>query len=492
MTRVSLWWAEFKVLGGWASSPVVVAAMLLAAPPAAGAPNPDKAHITVDGTTIAITPTGIDDTANIEWAMANLRAGGTVVLDGAAFALSETVDATNFNGALVGLGVGQTTIHLLDGFGQSELLGSVPIGIALVYDPDLPRNWRGTTPVTLSDFTLVVDGGAGAVWSNHGAPSVEVGGIYIVGNLESPPLPTETPTGVDLTLERLAMVGTPNDNSDGLHPWLTSMTWPFATERIYGGTHHYRDLSFESTGYSLVLSHQDSVVEIEDIDATATTAFGGAIQAVRVLDNRGSYVSIRRLSTIAAPGVQVGAFEGEPSTYVIADCDIDHPMFAWGWFGFELGDWATERSTFAITGNTIHAAGMSSAPISMVGLEDALIADNDVTLGGPVWEYGGNWGNFGFSLVGANDNLFVGNTCVGCGVVVAGDDNALLANHIAHVPGVGAVVAGNGNVLSLNLFEDIAWDGVVLQGNDNTVLLNAFENIGGVPIADYGTGNVTP
>jgi len=79
-------------------------------------PNPDPARVLKRGRGWLVLPNGVDDQANLEWALRNTEAGGTVKLDPGIYKFGRTVIVPDFDGKLVGAGADKTTITCSDAF----------------------------------------------------------------------------------------------------------------------------------------------------------------------------------------------------------------------------------------------------------------------------------------------------------------------------------------------------------------------------------------
>jgi hypothetical protein len=461
---------------------------------AAGGPNPDPDHVAVIGNKIVIMPTGIDDTANLEWAMANVNAGGVVRLEGESFRVSEAIDAINFNGSLVGLGADKTTIHLLDGFGTSELLmpWPMPWGLVLYYNPDYPQNWTGQAKAALRGFAIVADGDAGGYPGFWGA---EVSGVYVTGDLfeSGGPAPYEKPAGVDLTFEGLIFKGSPYAAADELHPTASTMYAPFIMERFHGGTHRIRQVRVEDAAQFGLAALYDCDVDVADLSSVVTEGPGPGLPAVWLFQSGKCQFAVRRLHTVGRPGVwtltgpsDFWPTPTDPSVYMIDQCEINQPAHGW-WGALELSDSAApERSEFIVTGNRIRV-DLPTWPILFIGVEDALVAHNQIVASGATVD-----DHVAIVLDEASlGNRLTTNKLTGGGLVVAGSDNEILGNQVEAVPGDGLVVAGDRNHVLHNAFRQISGNGIVLTGDENEVRLNIFKDVAGEAVVDLGAGNIT-
>lgn len=101
--------AGAAVGGGW----VLPKADALAQPGAQRS-NPDPSHIKAKGAGFRVLPNGVDDHANLEWALRNTAAGGTVRLVAGTYRMGSTAVVPDFDGKLVGAGAGKTTITCTD------------------------------------------------------------------------------------------------------------------------------------------------------------------------------------------------------------------------------------------------------------------------------------------------------------------------------------------------------------------------------------------
>lgn len=102
--------------------------------------NPDPVNIKARGRGWLVQPTGGDDHDNLEWALRNTQAGGTVRLVSGTYKLSTVVIVADFNGSLVGNGAQHTTVTCTDEF--SYELWEAPGGgkdLGLPKPPPLPR-----------------------------------------------------------------------------------------------------------------------------------------------------------------------------------------------------------------------------------------------------------------------------------------------------------------------------------------------------------------
>lgn len=81
---------------------------------AAIGPNPDASHITPRGRGFRVLPSGGDDRVNLEWALCNTSAGGTVELVAGTYKLGGAAIVPDFDGRLVGAGAGRTTLTCTD------------------------------------------------------------------------------------------------------------------------------------------------------------------------------------------------------------------------------------------------------------------------------------------------------------------------------------------------------------------------------------------
>ena len=77
---------------------------------------PDPDHILQQGQGWRVLPNGIDDQANLEWALSNTPSGGTVRLVMGNYKLAKPVVVADFDGALVGAGAARTSITCTDDF----------------------------------------------------------------------------------------------------------------------------------------------------------------------------------------------------------------------------------------------------------------------------------------------------------------------------------------------------------------------------------------
>jgi len=383
-----------------------------------GTPNPDPA-----GSNITITYTGTDDHSNIEWAMNNNAPGGTVLLNGHDFYLSTCVDALYFNGTLKGLGREFTTLHMMDGFGYSQMGhtlfgGKLPWAIAIWYDLinfhlGIERPYAGTADLTMSDFTLSAEGDSAEVWLEHGAPSRSLAGIFVIGVDRDFDL-YDTPTDLNTHFERLEIRGIPNDNSDGVHRNMSNMFWPIYLNAFVGGHHDLEDVRFIQTGYWLMHQSHDVEIDISDVYADSCTAFYWDVSCLRFFANTQSAVHVSRFKSVNSGGIQValGPFilgthqPQEPSTYFFEYSDIERaPWTAWG--GIELDDnfGAGKKSTFIISNNQIssdHHIDMYG-PIYADAVDGLVMTNNKITGKGQsaiylnpwsVWGYPGGSGGF--------------------------------------------------------------------------------------------------
>ena len=396
-----------------------------------------------------IEPTGIDDQPNIEWAMSNLTPGGTVLLNGSEFKLSRTVDAVHFSGTLKGLGREVTTIHLLDNYGFSALAFKrsrvkMPWAFLLNYDPFFERPYTGDANLTVSDFRIVADGSTRYVWREHGARSKSCAGITIVGGSFNAPY--ETPTGLNTRLERLEIVGTPNDNSDGFHRNLSNIFWPINLVRIHGGHHTLKDVRFESTGYHLFWNGFECTVEVSDIEAESTTAFGGDVAPLRFAWNNKCTIHVERLNTVEASGIQVitggdlfysPLIPLAPSTYFFEHCDIQQPSGSI-WACFELVELlvGADKSSFVITKNTITVNDPVPpyGPFFTYNVDGAAISNNKIkgtSLFGFYMEpfsFDGDGSGQGCTFVGNNMEQFT--PTIASYLLAPGTSNYTLVGHV--------------------------------------------------------------
>jgi hypothetical protein len=395
--------------------------------PQLGTPNPDPAHVTVSGGDIAITPTGVDDHANIEWAMNNTTTGGTILLDGYDFYLSRCVDVLYFNGTLKGLGRDITTLHMMDGFEFSQinydlLDWQAPLAVAVWYDRafdhlGIERPYTGVANLIMSDFTLSAKGDSAEVWLEHGVQSKSLGGIWVVG-VDRDFDPYTTPTDVNTRFERLEIRGISNDNSDGYHRNLSNMFWPIVLEALIGGRHELEDVRFIQTGYWLTYLSHDLEMAISDVYAESCTAFDGEVSALRFADITNSAVYVTGFKSVDSGGIQVAAGwllyaphqPQEPSTYLFEHNNIERRPGAW-WGGFELTDYLGpgKKSTFVISSNRIVSEGHQRVygSIYTEGI-DGLVATNNIIEGsGQCAVYIEPWSVFGFP--GGSGGFFGGN-----------------------------------------------------------------------------------
>ncbi len=129
-----------------------------------GDPPPARDYLKETGRGWRVSPTGIDDTENLEWALRNTPAGGTVRLASGNFKVAHTIIVPDFDGNLVGAGADKTTITCTDEFNYEIWEAAGAIGSP---PPRFPR--------------IAIEGS-----STRAAPGVIL--FY-----KSPPLPGEDP-----------------------------------------------------------------------------------------------------------------------------------------------------------------------------------------------------------------------------------------------------------------------------------------------------------
>jgi hypothetical protein len=98
-----------------------------------GDPPPAGDYLKETGRGWRVSPTGFDDTENLEWALRNAPAGGTVRLAPGNFKVAHTIIVPDFDGNLVGAGADKTTITCTDEFNYeiweaAGAIGSPPPG----------------------------------------------------------------------------------------------------------------------------------------------------------------------------------------------------------------------------------------------------------------------------------------------------------------------------------------------------------------------------
>jgi len=76
--------------------------------------NPDPAHVIAKNFGFIVLPTGGDDHDNLEWALRNTPAGGTVKLEEGVYKFGSPIVVPDFDGRLIGAGASKTTITCTD------------------------------------------------------------------------------------------------------------------------------------------------------------------------------------------------------------------------------------------------------------------------------------------------------------------------------------------------------------------------------------------
>ena len=166
--------------------------------------------------------------------------GSTVNLVGNHFFLSRTVDAINFSGSLKWLGMVATVVHAMDDFGYSQFVydrygQKIPFIFSFPYDSSLGYGWTGEGHLTVSDLKMVADGDAKETWFNHGVPSKEIAVGISSRDFVIPETGYGSPTGVNMTFERLSFVAQPRVGQ--YFPWGANLLWPIDIEPFAGGVH---------------------------------------------------------------------------------------------------------------------------------------------------------------------------------------------------------------------------------------------------------------
>lgn len=112
--------------------------------------NPDRKHVIKGTRGWTIRPTGVDDTENLQWALRNTPAGGTVKLKRGVFKIARPILVPDFDGKLVGAGPQYTTMTCTDQYNY-ELWEAPGGGRDRGYPPPprFPRvSYKGSTTLT--------------------------------------------------------------------------------------------------------------------------------------------------------------------------------------------------------------------------------------------------------------------------------------------------------------------------------------------------------
>lgn len=347
-----------------------------------------------------ITPTGIDDSEHIQWAVDNADPHGRILLttgnDGASdFYLSRGIYASNFVGDINGDGRDRTVLHTLNGY-------DAQMPFAFHYDRRLGYSWVDQGHVDIGHFKLVVDGPT-TVWANHGAPSSEVPGVvfivdvYLVDlHFSGSPQPWPD-TGVDVRVHDIWAVGE-HRTGEG-YPWGTTLLWPVDIEFVKGGDISIQNVRMDETHFTYLRPLYDCDVEIRGIELNAPVGFGVTFQAfggsLTVHDSTfgsirsptsamflegpyGGSLAVHDIVTENASGVAYhGSLSAIPSAISIHDNQIDQPDGA-QWGAIEIWD-GNAGDAISIADNTITSRADAWPAIFVAEATDAQIQNNKVS-----------------------------------------------------------------------------------------------------------------
>lgn len=365
----------------------------------------DPNYVSQSGSTFTVSPTGVDDTANIQCAFDAAVAAGpgsTVQLEAGTFYLSRDIVVVNFDGSFRGAGKGRTIVQNLDDVpfplhGDPYPYHDYP-GLLLFY-----QDATGI-PSTLnfSDMTIRVRGKS-EPWSAHGfgpwdcMTAIEVWGkVTQVEDFEE--------SYVDASFERMEFEGEAGEfNCEGLGVNVESGVW-FGGEQIVkikrrstyvkyvkplSGTLSVTDCSFENTAYGiLTFMLVDSTVSVE------RNTFDNVGQPFWLVDPSNTNVEFSRNRATNTRWFGVRVNQALQSVR--------------GWDFGPFGE-LPEPSSLLISHNTIHAVHIADG----VGIEDyaplvgengrlhTVISNNRIILDN-TW-YGGIWGYSAQDVVVTNN-----------------------------------------------------------------------------------------
>ncbi len=436
---------------------------------AAVASGCDRDYVSQDGNVFTVSPTGVDDTANIQCAFDAAVAqgpGSTVQLEAGTFYLSRDIVVVNFDGSFKGVGKGLTIVQNLDDVpfplhGDPYPYHDYP-GLLLFYQD------AAGVPSTLkfSDMTIRVRG-ISEPWDSHGLPRCGIVAIAVMGKVTQ--VEDFEESYVNASFERMdvegeavdlncAYVNVHNGISFGgefIEEMVGGMKWTKYLKPL-AGTLSITDCSFKNTFFAIASGQLvDSTVSVE------RNIFDNAGAALALFDASNSNVQFLRNEATNTRGFGVWMTQAMQSVV--------------GWDLGPVGE-LPEPSSLLIRHNTIHAVAWADG----VGIEDyaplvgedkrldVVISNNRIILDDTWW--GGIWG------YGAQDVVVTNNKITGSGFagIYAG---------IYGEPVSGWTILGN-NVQNVDAYVAPMWLGhgtsgcTVVGGNNET---NVF---------DEGTDNI--